>query len=78
MTEPAPQASASQRCVVTVRFPPSVREYDYFCNFPVAQGQNVVVETRRGEATVQVLEVKATSERAEKSILRLAEKGRDY
>lgn len=62
------------RIIVAVRFPGSDRSYDYFSPFPVAVGQSVIVETRRGEATVQVVEIKTHSDVASAEIKRIAER----
>ena len=56
-----------------VRFDGSDKTYDYFAPISVEVGDRVVVETRRGEAVVTVAEIKDRSERAEKSILRMAD-----
>lgn len=58
---------------VAVRFPGSDRSYDYEAPFPVEIGQRVVVDTRRGEAVVEVVEIKTHSDRATASIKRIAE-----
>lgn len=49
---------------VAVRFSGSDRTYDYLCDFPVRTGDRVIVETRRGDATVEVVAVKDYSDRA--------------
>lgn len=51
------------------------RTYDYFVphGLELNAGDKVVVETKRGETTVTVVEIKDESDRAEKSIIRLAE-----
>lgn len=56
--------------IASVQFPHSARTYDYLAPFPVHVGQKVVVETRRGEAVVEVVEVKEKSDRATASLLR--------
>lgn len=56
--------------VAAVRFDGSDRTYDYIAPFPVHPGMRVVVETRRGEAVVTVVEVKDHSERATSSLIR--------
>jgi hypothetical protein len=71
--------TAQAVCVVSVQFPGQQgKSYDYLSPFPVEVGQLVVVSTKRGEATVEVVAVKAESEVATKSILRVAEKERDF
>lgn len=51
------------------------KTYDYFVpeGLELAPGDKVVVETKRGETEVEVVEIKTNSERAEKEILRRAE-----
>jgi len=48
------------------------RTYDYFVphGLELKPGDKVVVETKRGETVVTVVEIKDESDRAEKSILR--------
>lgn len=58
------------RVIVAVKFGFSDKTYDYFADFPVELSQKVFVETKRGEAKVQIVEVKTDSEAAEKAILR--------
>jgi hypothetical protein len=57
-----------KRVAVTVLFSGSHVGYDYWCDFPVKVGDNVIVATKRGEATVVVTAVKPTSERAQASV----------
>lgn len=59
--------------IAAVQFPGSDRTYDYVAPFPVQVGQRVVVMTRRGEATVEVVEIKNHSDVARASLLRIAE-----
>ncbi len=49
--------------------------YDYFVpdGLELAPGDKAVVETKRGETEVEIVEIKTNSERAEKEILRRAE-----
>jgi hypothetical protein len=61
------------RKVVSVKFKWGDGTYDYFCDFPVSVGDKVVVETKRGEATVEVVEIKGESDKATKPVLRHAE-----
>lgn len=61
------------RTVVAVKFGFSDKTYDYFADFPVEIGQKVYVATKRGEAKVEIVEIKTESDRAEKSVLRIAE-----
>lgn len=51
------------------------KTYDYLIphGLELAPGDKVVVETKRGETEVEVVEIKTSSERAEKEILRRAE-----
>lgn len=58
--------------VVEVLFSGSQTRYDYLCPFDdVRVGDNAVVDTRRGEATVIVAAVKDRSDRAAVEIKRL-------
>ncbi|MEJ8571283.1 hypothetical protein [Microbaculum marinum] len=66
MTDASPRVAA-------VKFKWSDKTYDYFAPFPVEVGQKVIVETRRGETTVEIVEIKNGSDRAEKFLLRIAE-----
>lgn len=49
--------------------------YDYFvpAGMTLAPGDKVMVETKRGETEVEVVEIKDTSDKAEKPIMRRAE-----
>lgn len=58
---------------VSVIFSNSPNHYDYWCSFDVKVGDNVVVETKRGEATVIVVEVKDHSEKATAAVKRVAQ-----
>ncbi len=58
------------RTIVAVKFGFSDKTYDYFADFPVEIGQNVYVETKRGEGKATIVEIKTESDRAEKSVLR--------
>lgn len=51
------------------------KTYDYFipAGLELQPGDKVMVETRKGETEVEVVEIKAESEMAEKEILRRAE-----
>lgn len=51
------------------------RTYDYFvpAGLELAPGDKVLVETKKGETEVEVVEVKAKSELAAKTILRRAD-----
>lgn len=51
-----------------------IKTYDYFVpvGLEVKTGDKVIVETTRGENTVEVIEVKTESELAAKEILRIA------
>lgn len=59
---------SAARTIVAVRFGKSERQYDYFCDFPIEVGQSVRVETRHGWSRVEVVEIKATSDRATQSV----------
>lgn len=59
--------------IASVRFAGSDRAYDFIAPFEVKVGQLVVVNTRRGEATVEVVEIKDASDRATAEIKRIAE-----
>ena len=65
------------RTVAAVKFKwqKDEKTYDYFVpeGLDLKPGDKVVVETRRGETTVEVVAIKAESEMAEKAILRIAE-----
>lgn len=57
---------------VSVTFSGSPREYAYWCaDDTVKIGDNAIVDTKRGEATVIVVEVKDRSDRATAQIKRL-------
>jgi primosomal protein N' len=51
------------------------KTYDYFIpeGLTVNIGDKVVVETARGETTVEVMEIKSESDKAQKKIVRLVE-----
>lgn len=61
------------RTVVAVKFSFGDRLYDYFADFPVAVGQRVYVPTKRGEAKVEIMEIKTESDMASAAILRPVE-----
>lgn len=56
--------------IASVQFPGSPRTYDYVAPFPVHVGMKVIVETRRGEAVVEVVAIKEKSDAATASLLR--------
>lgn len=58
---------------VSVIFSGSQNRYDYLCPFDVSVGDEVIVETKRGEVRVIVAEVKDHSDRATASIKRMAD-----
>lgn len=64
------------RAVAAVKFKwqKDERTYDYFVpeGLELKPGDKVVVETKRGETTVEVVAIKTESEMAEKDILRIA------
>lgn len=51
------------------------KTYDYWipAGLDVKPGDKVIVETRRGETEVEVIEIKAESDKAEKQIVRIVE-----
>ena len=51
------------------------KTYDYFipAGLEVAPGDKVIVETKRGETKVEIVEIKAHSDQATKSIVRKAD-----
>lgn len=51
------------------------KTYDYFVptDLELAPGDKVIVETKRGETTVEVIAIKAESDKAEKQVLRRAD-----
>ncbi len=67
------------RLVAAVRFKwqkgEDTKTYDYFvpAGLELAPGDKVMVETKRGEIEVEVVEIKAESDKAEKTIIRRAE-----
>lgn len=65
------------RLVAAVKFKwqKDEKTYDYFVPVGLAinVGDKVVVETKRGEADVEVMEIKTDSEMADKQILRKCE-----
>jgi cell fate regulator YaaT (PSP1 superfamily) len=67
------------RRVAAVRFKwqkgEDTKTYDYFVpvGLELSAGDKVVVETKRGETEVEVVEIKAESEMASKPILRRAD-----
>jgi hypothetical protein len=63
----------TERMIVAVKFGFSDKTYDFFSDIPVEVGQTAYVETSRGEAKVKIVEIKTESDRAERSVLRIAE-----
>ncbi len=67
------------RAVAAVKFKwqkgDDARTYDYFVpeGLNLKAGDKVIVETKRGETTVEVVEIKDASDLAEKAIIRVAE-----
>lgn len=59
------------RKAVSVAFNGSHQRYDYWCDQPVKVGDNAIVWTRRGEATVVVVEVKEHSDKATAAVQRI-------
>lgn len=57
--------------VVSVLFSGSHQTYDYLCPFDVKVGDEVIVDTRRGEASVIVAEVKDHSDKATARVKRV-------
>lgn len=63
------------RTIVAVKFAweKEGKTYDYFADFPVEIGQRIHVPTKRGEAKVEVKEIKVESEMASVAALRPVE-----
>ncbi|TLX12102.1 hypothetical protein [Rhizobium sp. MHM7A] len=67
------------RLVAAVRFKwqngEDTKTYDYFVpvGLELSPGEKVIVETKRGETEVDVVEIKAESEKAEKTVIRRVE-----
>ncbi|MBX4920955.1 hypothetical protein HJA76_14770 [Rhizobium bangladeshense] len=63
------------RTIVAVKFAweKAGKTYDYFVDFPVEVGQRIHVPTKRGEAKVEVMEIKSESELASVAALRPVE-----
>ncbi|MGH0345522.1 hypothetical protein NKY44_17180 [Sinorhizobium meliloti] len=61
--------------VVKFKWQKDEKTYDYFIpgDLTVAVGDKVIVETARGETTVEVMAIKPNSEMAQKAIVRLVE-----
>lgn len=66
---------ATPRAIVAVKFSweKGDKTYDYFVDFPVEVGQRVYVPTKRGEAKVEIVEIKTESEMASVAALRPVE-----
>ena len=66
---------AAHRTIVAVKFAweKGDKTYDYFADFPVEVGQRIYVPTKRGEAKVEVMAIKAESEMASVAALRIVE-----
>lgn len=71
MTEATPLLVAA----VKFKWQKDEKTYDYFipAGMTVAAGDKVIVETVRGETTVEVMAIKPNSEMAQKTIVRLVE-----
>lgn len=73
------EAATAVRRAAAVKFKwqkgEDTKTYDYFIpeGLDLAPGDKVLVETKRGETEVEVVEIKDASERAEKEILRRAD-----
>ncbi|MFJ6322304.1 MULTISPECIES: hypothetical protein [unclassified Rhizobium] len=71
--------TTSSLAIAAVRFKwqkaEDAKSYDYFvpAGLDLSVGDRVMVETKRGETEVEVVEIKAESEMAEKEILRRAD-----
>jgi hypothetical protein len=65
------------RLVAAVKFKwqKDEKTYDYWIapDMALAPGDKVVVETKRGETEVEVVEIKAESDKAEKTVIRRVE-----
>lgn len=57
---------------VSVLFNRSAVRYDYLCDFDVKVGDDVIVDTKRGEATVVVVAVLEDSPKATQHVKRKA------
>lgn len=69
------EATALIVAAIKFKWQKDEKTYDYFipADLTVNVGDKVVVETERGETTVEVMEIKATSEMAQKKIVRVVE-----
>lgn len=56
---------------VSILFSGSQTRYDYLCPYKVEVGDSVVVDTKRGEVTVVVVEVKDHSDKATAEVKRV-------
>lgn len=71
MTEATPLTVAA----VKFKWQKDDKTYDYFipAELTVNVGDKVVVETARGETTVEVMSIKTESDKAQKKLLRVVE-----
>ncbi len=69
------EATALLVAAIKFKWQKDEKTYDYFipAGLTVNVGDKVVVETKRGETTVEVVAIKAESEMAQKKIVRIVE-----
>jgi primosomal protein N' len=69
------EANALLVAAIKFKWQKDEKTYDYFipAGLAVNVGDKVVVETARGETTVEVMAIKAESEMAQKKIVRVVE-----
>ncbi len=69
------EATSLLVAVIKFKWQKDEKTYDYFIpvGLTVNVGDKVVVETARGETTVEVVAIKAESEMAQKKIVRVVE-----
>ncbi|WP_244481461.1 hypothetical protein [Rhizobium sp. Root1203] len=75
MTEVTSTTSPLAVAAIQFKWQKDGKTYDYFIpeGMTVNVGDKVVVETTRGETTVEVMEIKADSDKAQKKIIRVVE-----
>ncbi len=75
MTEVTSTTTPLAVAAIQFRWQKDGKTYDYFIpeGMTVNVGDKVVVETTRGETTVEVVEIKAGSDKAQKKVLRVVE-----
>lgn len=55
--------------VAVCRFPGSSKDYHYFCDAEITPGMRAYVDTRRGKAEVEIVDVIERSDRASAHLL---------